>query len=124
MQAADAERATSRTGFITLAIGVALAIAPEAMCRLLRVGEHPASIRVIGLADLALVPGLLYGRPRWVWMTVRAATSAVVASYCLHLLRRQGSMGAKVGAVAMAAATIADSNVARTLWINREPATQ
>jgi hypothetical protein len=104
MKASAAERAANRTGFITLAIGASLVAAPKVMCRLLRVGEHPVSVRVIGLADLALVPGLLFGRPRWAWIAARAATNVVIAGYCMRLVRREGAMGAKVGAAAMVAA--------------------
>jgi hypothetical protein len=111
----DAERAVTRVGLLTLLIGVSLAVAPKPMCRLLRLGGHASSLRVIGLADLALVPGLLWGRPRWAWMTGRAALNVVIAGHCLRLARRDQLTTALVAAVAMAAATISDGNVGRAL---------
>jgi serine acetyltransferase len=42
-------------------------------------------------------------------MTARGGLNVVIAAYCLWLVRREGTVGAKVGAAAMVAATIADS---------------
>ena len=38
-------------------------------------------MRLVGLADLALVPGLLRGEPRWPWMFGRAALNLGQAAY-------------------------------------------
>lgn len=111
----DGERAASGVGLVTLVIGVVLLLAPRQTGRLLRFGEREASLRVIGLADLALVPGLLRGRPRWPWMAARGALNVVIAGYCLRLARREGVVGAKVGAGAMVFLTLADGSVARRL---------
>jgi hypothetical protein len=108
MDQASAQRSAISVGVITLCIGIALVAFPSRAARILRAGDHPAALRVIGLSDLALVPGLLFGRRRADWMTARAATNLMIAAYCVRLVRQEGVLGAKLGAAAMAIATVAD----------------
>lgn len=115
MDLATAERSAKNVGIITLFIGIALVVAPSKAGRLLRTGDHPAALRIIGASDLALVPGLLAGRRRLRWMTARAGMNVVIAAYCLWLIRRESAIGAKVGAVAMVVATLADSRTIAVL---------
>lgn len=61
----DAERSASIVGLVTLAIGAFLTATPARAASTLNLGDHPTFARAIGIADLALVPGLLRGRPRW-----------------------------------------------------------
>ena len=103
-----AQRAATSVGRVTLPIGVALAVAPSRVGRLLRLGDHPGALRAIGASDLVLVPGLLAGRLRWQWLTARVGLNLVIAAYCRRLVRREGAVGAKVGAIAMVIATVAD----------------
>jgi hypothetical protein len=110
-----AQRSATRVGLITLPIGIALLASPSRAGRLLSTGDHSASLRTIGALDLALVPGLLAGRQRWQWMTARAGLNLVIAAYCLRLVRRERAAGAKIGAVAMVAATVADSRTIAAL---------
>jgi hypothetical protein len=104
-----AKRSATGVGIITLLIGIVLVVAPSRAGRLLRTGDHPRALRAIGASDLALVPGLLAGRSRWRWMTARAGLNMVIAAYCLWLVRRERTVGAKIGAAAMLVATAADS---------------
>ena len=105
----DAGRdAATTVGLITLPIGVALVVAPATAARLMRFGDHPRALRVIGASDLALVPGLLVGRHRWQWMAARAGLNLAIASYCVLLVRRERVAGAKVGVLAMMIATVDD----------------
>lgn len=115
MEQADGERAATTVGFATLIIGAALIAAPDRLGRLVRIENHPQGLRVIGLADLALVPGLVRGRPRWPWMAGRAGLNLLFAGWFLRLARREGSVGAKIGALAMVLLTMADSNVVLAL---------
>jgi hypothetical protein len=115
MDLATAEHSAKNVGIITLFIGMALVIAPSKASRLLRFGDHPAALRIIGATDLALVPGLLAGQRRLQWMTTRAGLNLVIAAYCVWLVRRERAVGAKVGAVAMVAATLADSRTIAAL---------
>jgi hypothetical protein len=108
MDQASAQRSATSVGVITLCIGVALVAVPSRAARILRTGDHPTALRIIGISDLALVPGLLVGRRRAEWMMARAALNLMIAAYCLRLVRRERVLGAKLGAVAMAIATVAD----------------
>jgi hypothetical protein len=108
MGPASAQRSATSVGVATLCIGVALVAVPSRAARLLRTGDHPVALRVIGISDLVLVPGLLVGRSRWQWMTARAGFNVMIAAYCLRLVRREGALGAKIGALAMVIATVAD----------------
>jgi hypothetical protein len=101
--------------FLTLLIGIALVAAPSRAGRLLRTGDHPMALRIIGASDLAWVPGLLVGRRPWRWMAVRAGLNVVIAAYCLCLVRREGTIGAKLGAVAMVSAAVADGRTIAAL---------
>ena len=58
MRAQEADRAATRVGLVTVLIGAALAVAPQKMSRVLRFGDHARAVQVVGLADMALVPGL------------------------------------------------------------------
>jgi hypothetical protein len=105
---AQAQRSAKRVGTITLLIGAALVVTPSRAGRLLHTGDHPMALRVIGASDLALVPGLLRSRRPLPWMGARAGLNVAIGAYCLWLARREGSAGAKIGAAAMVAATVAD----------------
>ncbi len=41
-------------------------------------------------------------------MTARAGLNLVIAAYCMRVVRWEGAVGAKVGAIAMVVATVAD----------------
>ena len=73
-------------GWATLAAGAALVAAPGLTARPLGLDESShAALRAIGAADLALVPGLLRGNPKWPWMTARAALNLAQAASMLAL---------------------------------------
>lgn len=116
---AAAQRAASRVGLITLPIGIAIMISPDIVNQLLRLGAHRIALRAIGAADLAIVPGLLAGRCRLRWMTARVGLNLLIAAYCSQLVRRQDASGAKVAAIAMVVATVADGKTILSLRRNR-----
>jgi hypothetical protein len=118
MNQTSAQRSATSVGVITLFIGITLVAVPSRVARILRTGDHPAALRIIGISDLALVPGLLGGGRRSEWMTARAILNLVIAVYCLRLVRREGVLGAKLGAAAMVIATVADG---RTIVALRRP---
>ncbi len=114
-----AERSATITGLITLPIGLAAVIFPSRAGRLLHV---PAKgLRVIGAADLALVPGLLAGRRRSRWMIARGALNLAIAGYCLRFVRRERAIGAGVAAGAMMLATAADTRTIIALYGGSSP---
>jgi hypothetical protein len=60
--------------------------------------------------DLALVPGLLAGRPRWPWLTARAAANLATAAYCLYLAPTNGGIRqARAITLAFTILTVGDS---------------
>jgi hypothetical protein len=93
----------------TLPIGAAILLKPDWVGKALKLGDHPAALRVIGAADLALVPGLLAGRRRLPWMVARAGLNVAIAAYCVRLARTEGNLGPKIAVPALAVATAADA---------------
>ncbi|MGH3354073.1 MAG: hypothetical protein ACRDPS_25655 [Nocardioides sp.] len=108
MDSESARRSAAGVGMVTLPIGAAILLGPDRVARALKFGDHPVALRVIGAADLALVPGLLAGRRRLPWMAARAGLNIAIAVYCVRLARSEGNIGPKVAAAAMAVATAAD----------------
>ncbi|OIJ28133.1 hypothetical protein [Nocardioides luteus] len=109
MDSESARRSAAVVGMATLPIGAAILLAPERVGRALRLGDHPVALRVIGAADLALVPGLLAGRRRLPWMAARAGLNVAIAAYCTHLARSEGNVAPKIAASALMIATAADA---------------
>lgn len=110
---AQVRHAPTAVGAITLGIGAALLADPHRAGAPL--GLEPGPARVIGLADLALVPGLLRGRPRWPWMVARAALNVAIASHFARVVRRTDASRGLAAAGALTGLTVADSRVARQL---------
>jgi hypothetical protein len=105
----EADRAAVRVGLITLAIGASLAVAPLKAARDLRFGEHGGALRAIGLLDMALVPGLLFGGRKSRWMAARAALNLLFAAYCAYLASKEPLKGPRIGVAAMIFATMTDA---------------
>ena len=114
MDLTSAQNSARNVGVATLVIGIVLLVAPSKASHLLRLGDHPAALRVIGASDLALVPGLLAGRHRARWMTARAGFNLAIAPP-LMAGTSERSIGAVVGVTAMLAATLADSRAIAAL---------
>ena len=84
--------------------------------RALRIEGEEAALRIVGAADLALVPGLLLGRPRWPWMAARAALNLAQAGWLATAAGRAESPRlARGSAAALAALTLIDAPVAAAL---------
>jgi hypothetical protein len=113
--AVNGERVAQGVGVVTLAVGTVLAIAPVTASRRLRLGDHRAGVRAVGLADLALVPGLLCGRPRWPWMAARAALNLLIAAYTAWLAQREGSVASRIATIALVGLTVPDTKLALRL---------
>ncbi len=114
MSSKTAKRTATAVGMATLPIGGTLVLAPDAIVRALGL-RHQTPVRLIGLADLALVPGLIAGRPRWPWMGARAALNVAIAIHLLTEDRRTPDARLRFVALALAAATVADGATARRL---------
>jgi deazaflavin-dependent oxidoreductase (nitroreductase family) len=109
----DRETALQRSrqvGFGSLVIGASLLYRPKPLARLADLDVREA--RLVAVADLAVVPGLVFGRPRRPWMLARAAVNLGIVGL---LLRRRRSSRARVAAAALGAATVADLQMAGAL---------
>jgi F420H(2)-dependent quinone reductase len=94
-----------QVGVLTLGIGAALLARP----RLASVaGLDERDTRAVALLDLAVAPGLIWGRPRRPWMFARAGANVGIAAI---LLRRRSPVGKAVTA-GLAAATASDLQIA------------
>ena len=103
------EQLPRTVGAITLAAGAALAAAPGVTTRALHIEGEEAALRLVGAADLVLVPGLLLGRPRWPWMAARAALNLAQAGWLAGAARRSDDPAlARGAAAALAALTLVD----------------
>lgn len=112
MDQSTALRRSRQVGILTLGIGAALMARP----RLARVADLDSrDTRLIALLDLAVAPGLIWGRPRRPWMFARVGANLGIAAL---LLRRRSRVGQAIAA-GLAAATASDLQLAAAL---REPA--
>ncbi len=94
-------------GLITLAAGAALVAAPARATRPLGIEGQETAMRLIGLSDLVLVPGLLRGEPRWPWMIGRAALNLGQAAYLWGVAPEDARL-ARAGAAGLLALTAVD----------------
>ena len=110
------EQMPKLVGIATLAAGAGLLAAPRLTTRVLGLEGEEAAMRLLGAADLVLVPGLLAGRPRWPWMVARAALNLGQAAWLADAASRAGSPGpARGGAAALVALTAVDGPTAVAL---------
>ena len=108
----DEELALRRSrgvGVGSLAIGAALLLFPRRIGRLtdLTVGDA----RLIALGDLAVGPGLIWGRPRRPWLFARGGVNLGIAA----LLLRRGTRPGRAIAVGLGVVTALDLQVASAL---------
>jgi hypothetical protein len=94
---------------VSLVLGSGLLIAPAAVGRALGVDSDRRVLRTIGLVDLALAPGLYFGRPQWPWLMARAASNPLIAAVTVANAR---STRARVLAVGLIGATVMDLRTA------------
>ncbi|MBC8090898.1 MAG: hypothetical protein H7Y15_02960 [Pseudonocardia sp.] len=115
MSVSTARRMASTIGLITAGIGGVLVVSPTTFGPLMSLAD-PRGARLIGAVDLALVPGLLAGRPRWPWMAARAIGNVLTAAYCLGRAHDAEAVArARVVALVLAMATVADTVAALAL---------
>ena len=100
-------------GYVTTATGVALVLAPGVAARQMGLAGQEGPLRLIGLADLVLVPGLLRGKPRWPWMIARAGMNLAMAAYFLGVGAK--SRAPRVTGYALLGLTIVDTATGVTL---------
>jgi F420H(2)-dependent quinone reductase len=103
-----AMRQSRQVGIGSIAIGVTL-LARPGVGRVAGLDEREA--RLIALADLAVGPGLVWGRSRRPWLFARGAANVGIAAL---LLRRRTALGRAI-ALGLGAATAADLRLASAL---------
>jgi hypothetical protein len=103
------ERVVRAAAVVSGVLGTILLIAPAVVGRALGVDAGRRVLRAIGAVDLALVPGLVFGRPRWAWLVARAATNPPIAAVVFTSAR---SVRARVFAVGLIGATARDLRAA------------
>ncbi len=113
MNESQATRAATGIGVATLAIGGPLAVAPAPAARIMGLSE--AGVRAIGIADLALVPGLVAGKPRWPWMVGRALVNVAIVAYLLRNAGHGETTRLRALSAVLLGLTAGDVQVARTL---------
>jgi hypothetical protein len=115
MTASSAQRMSTTAGVVTVVAGSALLAAPGRLGPVIGL-TATRDARAVGLLDLALAPGLLFGRPRWPWLMARAAGNAATAMFALQ---RTAGEPARRNAYAFSAllvpATLADVRAMREL---------
>jgi hypothetical protein len=103
-------------GLITLGFGVVLTVAPRRSAAVLGLGNRPVLATVVGMTDLVVGSGVLWGRRRWPWMTARAALNlALAACYGAEANRTGGGRRARAGIIAMGSLTVVDAVLALAL---------
>ncbi|MEA2171718.1 MAG: hypothetical protein QOF76_5018 [Solirubrobacteraceae bacterium] len=110
MDSAQAHRAAQMVGFGGGGIGALLVARPQLGTAAAGTTDATA-MRIIGAADMALIPGLLAGKPRWPWMVARLSLNVAIGRYLLGT----GSPKAKAIAAGLAAVSVADARVAAAL---------
>lgn len=114
-----ASRSATLVGCGSGAIGAVALLAPKRINKLLGISNDPA-MRTIGVADLALVPGLIGGRQRWRWIAARAALNLAIVG--VFLRSRSGASTPSrplAAAVGLAIVTVGDLRVGRALYAAR-----
>jgi hypothetical protein len=105
----SARRAAIAVGAITSVAGAALLGAPEEVGPLIGL-ESRGDAQLVGVLDLALVPGLIFGRPRWPWLAGRAASNIATAAFLLYRARDQRNRtNAVVFSAILAVSTLGDA---------------
>ena len=94
------DRAATGIGWFSIGLGLAQLLAPRRLGRAIGVGEHPVTMRVMGLRELASGIGVLTPRRQKQALWARVAGDAMDATMLAGAMRnRRGSRGRLMGAV-------------------------
>ena len=106
-------------GIVTTVAGSALLCAPGRMGPLIGVMSR-RDVRLVGALDLALAPGLMFGRPRWPWLAARAVSNVATGLFVLRRAEDGAPLrNARVFSAFLAAATLADLRAFRALALTK-----
>lgn len=116
----SAERISTTAGVVTAVAGSALLIAPTQLGPVIGLTAR-RDARLVGALDVALSPGLIFGRPRWPWLAARAASNVTTAVFVLR--RAEGVTPRRVArafTALLAVATVTDVLGVRALRRSRD----
>jgi hypothetical protein len=120
MTAEQGRYAATFVGAFTAVAGVAMLALPERTGALIGVPDA-GHTRLLGVVDLALVPGLLAGRPRWPWLAARAVTNLGMAAFVLARGDRSANR-ARAFVAGLCVATAGDTRATIALRSEEVPA--
>jgi hypothetical protein len=106
------EQFVNAAAIVSLVLGSVLLIAPATARRVLGVDSDRRVLRTIGAVDLALAPGLYFGRTKWPWLVARAASNPLIAAVAVANAR---TLRARVIAAGLVGATLIDVGTAARL---------
>lgn len=110
---ASIRRLATTAGIVTSIAGTALLGAPDRVGPVIGLTEK-RDAQLVGALDLALAPGLIWGRPQWPWLTVRAISNLATTGFVLRRAADNPSRrNARVFSGAMVLATLADLRACR-----------
>ncbi|HEV7852697.1 MAG TPA: hypothetical protein VGP27_15290 [Mycobacterium sp.] len=106
-------------GIVTTVAGSALLCAPGRMGPLIGLMSR-RDVRLVGALDLALAPGLMFGRPQWPWLAARAVSNVATGLFVFLRAEDGGPVrNARVFSAFLAAATLADLRTFRALALTK-----
>lgn len=102
------QRTSTTAGVVTAVAGSALLVAPTRLGPVIGLSAK-RDAQLVAALDLALAPGLVFGRPQWPWLAARAVSNVTTAVFVL--LRAEGARPqrlARVFSALLAVATVTD----------------
>jgi hypothetical protein len=111
----SAQALATTAGVFTTIAGGALLSAPSGLGPLIGLTSR-RDAQLVGILDLALAPGLMFGRPQWPWLAARAVSNVATAVFTLRRAENGASLrNARVFSALLAAATVTDLRAVRAL---------
>lgn len=106
-------------GVVTTIAGSALLCAPSRVGPLIGLTSG-RDARLVGALDLALAPGLMFGRPQWPWLTARAVSNVATGLFALRRAEDGAPRrNARVFSAFLVAATLTDLRAIRGLALTK-----
>jgi hypothetical protein len=115
IRATSAESLSTTAGVVTAIAGSALLCAPDRLGPVIGLTSR-RDAQLVGVLDLALSPGLMFGRPQWPWLAARAASNVATGVFALRRAEDGASRrNARIFSALLAVATVTDVRALRAL---------
>ena len=108
---------TRAAGFVGVGsglVGAALLARPDEVGPLLGLTRRREA-QAVGALDLALAPGILFGRPRWPWIAARALANVAAAALCAARAHEAPRRRGRNAAMVLVALTATDAKLVADL---------